>query len=709
MDSGTPPFSQATQPKRDEQHTATENSYLETSATAPRNADVRFQLAQTCETQGRTVEALAHYGEVIRIDAQHLNGHLGRAKLLHINGRVHDAAADYRRILKFAPVHPTALVGLAHIAIQDGRLDDAAQSLQTALEHHPGFAFAHHSLGRVRKAMGDFSNSAVSFQRATELAPQSVESYTELAAVYEKLGQAADAETTYRAALDNATPNGAIWNGLGLLLLADERNSEAADCFRAGLEINPEFPQAANNLGLALNKLGDPEAAIEAFRNARRGLPRSADVLSNLAHAYLTVGQLDDAEQSCRAALIIDPCHVPTLSNGGQIALRRGAAERARAFFQQAVNLSPNFAEGHNNLGTALYALNHDDEAAASFGTCISLNPQHVEAHYNRALANFRCGQSDAAWPDYQWRWQRSGARRPQLSIPEWKGEALGGKTLLVYGEQGVGDELMLASCYAEIIGQAKACVLVCESRLVELFARSFPGTTVIATRDAESFLASGRIGPVDFQTAAGELPRYSATSLGNGPASAAFLQPDAAQVRNWSDRFAQLNAKFCVGISWRGGAAADDRQRRSTTLSQWQPLLVQRDIAFINLQYGDCRDELERLRQQYGFVVHDWDDANPLVDLDNFAAQIAALDLVISVDNSTVHMAGGLGVPTWVALPHSADWRWGTTGTCSYWYESLRLFRRETDAAWSETFRKMAQELAELDKRACRRAGNKV
>ncbi len=223
------------------------------------------------------------------------------------------------------------------------------------------------------------------------------------------------------------------------------------------------------------------------------------------------------------------------------------------------------------------------------------------------------------------------------------------------------------------------------------------------------SFLASGRLGPVDFQTAAGELPRYSATSLGHGRASAAFLKPDAARVRNWNDRFAQLNGQLRVGISWRGGAAANDRQRRSTTLAQWQPLLVQRDIAFVNLQYGDCRDELETLRQQYGFVVHDWDDANPLVDLDHFAAQIAALDLVISVDNSTVHMAGGLGVPTWVALPDSADWRWGTSGTSSYWYESLRLFRRETDAPWSETFRNMAQELSELDKRACRRAGNKV
>ncbi|QDU44956.1 TPR repeat-containing protein YrrB [Symmachiella dynata] len=709
MESQTPAFSQATQLNRDEQHAVAENTHLDTSALIQRNADARFQLAQTCETQGRTVEALAHYGEVIRIDAQHLNGHLGRAKLLHINGRVHDAAADYRRILKFAPVHPTALVGLAHIAIQDGRLDDAAQLLQTALEHHPGFAFAHHSLGRVRKALGDFSNAAISFQRATELAPQSVESYTELAAVHEKLGQTADAEATYRAALAHAAPNTTIWNGLGLLLLADERNSEAAECFRAALKVNPEFPQAANNLGLALNKLSEPEAAIEAFRIARRGLPRSADVLSNLAHAYLAAEKLEEAEQSCRAALIIDPCHVPTLSNGGQIALRRGAAERARAFFQQAVNLSPNFAEGHNNLGTALYALNRDDEAAARFGQCIALNPQHVETHYNRALANFRRGQFEAAWPDYQWRWQRSGARKPQLSIPEWQGEALGGKTLLVYGEQGVGDELMLASRFAEVIGQAKACVLVCETRLVELFARSFPGTTVIATRDAESFLASGRIGPVDFQTAAGELPRYSATSLGDGLASTAYLRPDAAQVRNWSDRFEQLNAQLRVGISWRGGAAANDRQRRSTTLALWQPLLVQRDIAFINLQYGDCRDELETLRQQYGFVVHDWDDANPLVDLDHFAAQIAALDLVISVDNSTVHMAGGLGVPTWVALPDSADWRWGTSGTNSYWYESLRLFRRETDAPWSETFRNMAQELVKLDKRACRQAGNKV
>ena len=709
MGNTTEAVSKATQSNQDEHPIDAETAHLKTQAPDPNNADARFRLAQIRETQGRTVEALALYGEVIRIDAKHLNGHLGRAKLLHVNGRVQDAAADYRRILKFAPVHPTALVGLAHIAIQAGRLDEAALLLQTALAHHPGFAFAHYSLGRVHRAAGEFGSAATSFQRAIELSPQSVESYTELAAVSEKLGQNSDAEATYRRALANAAPNTTHWNGLGLLLLADERNREAADCFRAALEINPDFPQAANNLGLAHNKLGEPAAAIEAFRSARRGLPRSPDVLSNLAHAYLATGQLDAAEQSCRAALVIDPQHVPTLSNRGLIALRRGDTLHARVFLQQAVELSPNMADGHNNLGTALYALNCDDDAAASFGQSIALNPQHVEAHYNRALANFRRGLFDAAWPDYEWRWQRPGARKLQLPIPAWQGEALGGKTLLVYGEQGVGDELMLASCYADVIRQAKSCVFVCEPRLVNLFARSFPGTTVIASRDAKTFLAAGRIGSVDFQTAAGELPRYLEKRLGHGPASAAYLQPDIDRVRSWQERFAQLDAKLRVGISWRGGAAANDRRHRSTTLAQWQPLLSQRHIAFINLQYGDCRDELETLRQQYGFDVHDWEDTDPLADLDDFAAQIAAVDLVISVDNSTVHMAGGLGVPTWAALPVSADWRWGKTGARSYWYDSLQLFRREADAAWGDTFRLMAPELAEFAKRACRRTGNEV
>ncbi len=256
---------------------------LKHSATDPRNADARFQLAQTCETQGRTVEALAHYGEVIRIDAQHLNGHL----------RAGQAAASSTAAFMMPPPITAAFSNSRryiqppwsawpHIAISGRTTRRRGTVAADRLRASPRFRVRTSQLGTRPQSAGDFSNAAASFQRATELAPQTAESYTELAAVYEKLGQAADAETTYRRALANSwpptAPSGMAWDCCYSL---DERNSEAADCFRAALEINPEFPQAANNLGLRRSiNLAIPRrqsGAVSALPDAVPQVPRCAE------------------------------------------------------------------------------------------------------------------------------------------------------------------------------------------------------------------------------------------------------------------------------------------------------------------------------------------------------------------------------------------------------------------------------------------------
>jgi ADP-heptose:LPS heptosyltransferase len=197
----------------------------------------------------------------------------------------------------------------------------------------------------------------------------------------------------------------------------------------------------------------------------------------------------------------------------------------------------------------------------------------------------------------------------------------------------------------------------------------------------------------VDFQIAAGSLPLHLRRSLADFPNHSGYLKPDPAMRTRWAERYAQLGQGIKVGISWRGGHISQ-AHKRSTTLDQWQDILRTSGMQWINLQYGSPAQEINDAHERFGIAIHDWDDSDPLTDLDNFAAQIAALDLVISVDNSTVHMAGALGVPVWVLQPYSADWRWLLEREDSHWYPSVRQFRQPAREDWASVLRNAEQQL---------------
>ncbi len=678
-------------------HAASERALCDILATHPGDSEARFRLGLLREAQGRIPDAVHCFDETLRIDPQHLESHLHRAKLFHLAGRTREAADGYLKVLSLDPDHATARVSLANIAYRAGQFTEAEQHLREALQRHPRFAFAHHSLARVLKAQQQLNEAEHSFRRAVELDAGFVANYTELGALYVEMGQPGAAEAAYRQAMNLAPETSDILNPLGLLLLNAAKFQEAIPLLRRATELDPRSAEAHNNLGLALAAVGDHQAALCSFQSAVALRPDSPDILANLARSYLDLRRLDEAERACRQALAIDPAHVAARTQHGLALMRRAEASRAFGDFQSAVQHAPTNAETHNNLGTALFALNQHDAAIESFSRAIEINPQHIEAHYNRGLARLRRTNCRQGWDDYEWRKQRAGTFTPDWDIPQWDGSPLAGKSMLIYGEQGIGDELMFACCFNEVIEQASSCLLVCERRLVPLFARSFPRAAVIAANDRTAIAQHIAESKIDLWAAAGSLPQFLRSLHGNPNDRAAYLSPDPHRLQIWRQRYAELPTDVTIGISWRGGADAETRTRRSAGLSEWTALLELPGVSFVNLQYGDTRDELDSFAQHSGIQIIDYDDSDPLQNLDDFAAQIAALDLVISVDNSTVHMAGALGVPTWVALPTSADWRWGIEGETTHWYPALRLFRRNDDETWRKLFHRLAAKFRQM------------
>ena len=321
-----------------------------------------------------------------------------------------------------------------------------------------------------------------------------------------------------------------------------------------------------------------------------------------------------------------------------------------------------------------------------SYDKAIELRPDYAEAHWNLSILLLLLGDLRNGWQKYEYgRLTKNIKRRVVLApYPLWNGEPLADKGILITAEQGVGDEVMFASCIPDLINlNPKKIILECDLRLAPLFARSFPQLD-IQGKDRKDVDWLKELEDIDFQVAIGSLPVFFRPKLDSFPYRRSFLKPAPELFAKWRSRYAGIGKELKIGLSWRGGKDKNVKRIRSIDLPFWEPIF-RSGAHFVNLQYGDHSEEINQIELEMGIHIYDWEDADPLVDLDSFAAQIAALDLVISVDNSTVHIAGAVGTPVWGLIPYNPDWRWMLKRSNSLWYSTVHLFRQQKIGDWNE------------------------
>ena len=367
--------------------------------------------------------------------------------------------------------------------------------------------------------------------------------------------------------------------------------------------------------------------------------------------------------------------------------------DEAVSLFQKAIEINPSFADAYCSLAIISEESGMLDEALSYYQKALQINPEDAETHWNMSLALLSIGDFKQGWREYEWRFEVKDFKQRSLPIPRWDGSSLEGKNLFIQAEQGIGEEIMFASCLPELTAHTARCIIECDKRLGPIFARSFPKAEVMthvpSLNDVQEYIAA-----VDMKTAIGSLPLFLRPDLSSFPQYKAYLIPDTSKVALWRNRFEALGKGLKIGISWRGGGIISEKRLRSTVLDQWDTLLTIPGVHYINLQYGDCTQELAEVKENFGVTIHHWEDADPLKDLDGFAAQVSALDLVISVDNATVHMAGALGIPVWTMLPYACDWRWMRDFEDTPWYKMMRLFRQNSPGDWSRVFEGLASNL---------------
>ncbi|HXF67794.1 MAG TPA: tetratricopeptide repeat protein [Burkholderiales bacterium] len=486
------------------------------------------------------------------------------------------------------------------------------------------------------------------------------------------------------------------WMELGAVHYQQRDLRRAAAAFRAALAAEPDCPQAHVNLGVVLREAGALDEALAHLRRAHAAAPQVEGTLRNLVLALLDADLCEEAREAAAAAKERDPASFEAHLFLGMAHQRLHEPQRALACYEVALSLRPEDAELYMQRGIALQDLGRLDEALADFERAAARDPQLPFLALCRALALLLAGDYARGWDDYEARKQVKTFPRRPVHFPEWDGSSLAGRTILVYGEQGLGDEILFASVLPEVLARAGHCIVECEPRLAPLFARSFPQASVYAATPERTLPEQIAARRIDCEIAAGSLPRFFRRSREDFPHHGGYLKADRERIARWRERLAGLGPGLKVGISWTGGVHRTRRPLRSIPLERWLPILAAPHARFVSLQYtAEAGAEAAELYARHGVRVEHWREA--IEDYEETAALVCALDLVVSVCTAVVHLTGALGRPVWVMVPYSPEWRYGIAGCAMPWYPSVRLYRQPAYGEWEPVIASVAAELRRL------------
>ncbi len=477
-----------------------------------------------------------------------------------------------------------------------------------------------------------------------------------------------------------------------------------------------------------LFKKGNQTAALNLMAHALKRSPKDANICSVLGNAALKMEFFDLAAKFHQKYIELRPNEAIGYSNYASALREDGKIDEAIAYLQDIIPIFPDNDLLWNTLASTVAFRDGPGEAIVFYEQCLQLNPQNVQALNNIAPAYVSVGRIEDAenaaneairlspnlkdpklflsglklkakklkegWEYYQ---LRPGPKEIKATlqhnkVPYWHGEDLTGKKILVYGEQGIGDEILFTWLYDELANVAEEVAFSCEERLVDLFQSSFPYAKVGATYyvvntelDYRIFMTHGlNISDYDYQCLAGDLPLHFWDDYDKiQPNSEPILKPNKQEIKKWKKRLETLPQKISVGISWRSGNRKAKRSRNYAGLQEWEPIMRDKKINFINIQYGDCAEELAEFKAKTGITIHNFKDLDLKDDFAGTTAMMKSLDLVIGPSSSPIHQAAFAGTKSWFFSNGHAWWSFGEE--IPIWRQNARIFAKNENENWSD------------------------
>ena len=529
---------------------------------------------------------------------------------------------------------------------------EAVQAARERATASPGDAQAHFALGNALWWCGSRDDAVQALARAVALRPDYADARNNLGNALIELGRGAEAVPHYRAALAIRPHHAPTQYNLGNALLAAGQHAEAEACFRAALALDPSHCGALNNLGNAVRALGRAAEAADCYREVVARRPDYAGTHNNLGSALL--------------------------------ALHRPA--EAAACFVEALRLQPDYGEACNNLGGAMLAMDRPEQAVQLFRRAVAMDDTMAQARFGESLALLALGRFREGWEKYESRWLdprfREGTR--SYDMPLWlnrPGEDIAGKVVLLHAEQGLGDTIHFVR-YAPMLRRLGArVVLEVQAPLV-----------VLLRGMADEVIAEGAALPAhDMHCPLLSLPLAFRTEAASIPAPIPYIQADRSRRHAWQQALGPPTRRR-VGIAFSGSPDHPEDALRSIPAGLLLPLLAQPGIEVHVVQKDIRPADTGALRMAQGVRIY----GERLTDFAETAALLTQMDLVLTVDTSLAHLAGAMGLPVWLLLQYSADFRWLRGRQDSPWYPTARLFRQTAPGRWEPVLARVADALRE-------------
>jgi tetratricopeptide (TPR) repeat protein len=680
---------------------------------------------------GVSQDAAATAGEPANAGASRVKGagadeKFVRASQLHDQGQLERARELYEAVLSEVPDHFDALSALGVLQAQRNNFQVAERLLRQALRLNADSEEANLNLAAVLCDVGSAEESLPFFDKTLAVNPDSADALNNRGVALLRLNRPAEALVDFKKAAALTPDDPALLNNLGSclnevgdlagavacfdrILSVDakhigalvnksdalnklEKYAEALACANTALVIAPNSIEALNNRGNAMRGLRRFEEALASYNRALALKPDYADALNNRGNALQDLKRHEEALASIDRALGLEPDHAGAHVNRGNALQELMRHEEALASYERALALKPDHVDALFGRGNALRDLNRREEALASYERTLALRPDYADVHWNEGLCRLQSGEFEQGWREYEWRWQveQLALAKPRFEKPAWDGSQLDG-VLLAWGEQGLGEQILHLGMLRQLAACARRLIVAVEPRLVPLVQRSFPEVEVVALPEV-----SGRTG-FDSQVPLGSIGAYLRRRWEDFPKDrSAYLQADPVRSRQLREQLAGKKQLVC-GLSW---FSTNVRlgTHKSMQLADLRPILSVPGARFVDLQYGDTRDERAALERGTGIEVAHIESVDNLNDIDGVAALINACDRVVTVSNTTAHLAGALGKRVFVMLPFAQGrfWYWHDGRDESPWYPGARLFRQPAIGDWASVIDRVARGLRE-------------
>ncbi|MGA2582087.1 MAG: tetratricopeptide repeat protein [Tepidisphaeraceae bacterium] len=646
-----------------------------------------YHLAVEYHNTGRLAEAERLLRELTAQSPYLADGMNQLAIVLCKLGKFSESRAFMNRAIACNPSNPEYKNNMGMILATMGKHGEAIASYRDAISSHPEYAEAHMNLGNAQMALGRLDEAVASYRWALTLRPDFPHALSNLAQALTEQGKIAEAIELCQKAMRLMPNFPQAQQNLANALLKDQQWDEAIAACQRALALQPNFPEAYNTLGNALMAKDLIEPALGAFGRAISMRPTYNEAFVNLGNALRKSNRPAEAEVMLRYAIAQKPDVPEAYSTLGVVLFGQDRYAEAIAAFRKALSLRPaDFDSIAPLLASALSRNGNYDECIAVCKQAIERVPESPLAHFHLGMTLLRLGDFKNGWKEYEWRIPAKvlPLRRYDYPQPRWTGEELGGKTILIYTEQGFGDTIQFARYLPLVARRGGKIIVQCESGHfgpLERLLQAVEGVQSVVSIDTPDV-------QFDVYCSIVSLPSILDIEIPSEP----FISADAELVEQFRNLMPN-DQRIKIGLVWAGASKNPEDDIRSTSLSAMAPLAQSGDFWFCSLQKGDAAAEAKNPPKGMNLV----DFSDRINDFADTAAIIANLDLVISVDTAVAHLAGAMGKPVWLLIQVASDWRWMLNRDDSPWYPSMRIFRQNKLKDWQTPIGRLSESLRQF------------